>query len=137
MTDDNMNVLDAIRTRTSIRAFKPDPVPKETISAILEIAQRSPSGTNTQPWHTYVCTGAVRQAISDDVVEMAKAGKGRKYEDYGYYPEKWHDVHRDRRRGVGWSLYELVGVKKGDREGSARQALRNFLFFDARRSAFS
>lgn len=60
-----------------------------------------------------------------------RVGKGAKYEDFKYYPSTWNDVHRDRRRGVGWSLYSLVGVAKGDREGSARQSARNFLFFDA------
>lgn len=126
-----MDVLEAILSRKSIRAFKPDPVPKETIDKILEISQRAPSGTNTQPWHTYVCTGAVRQAISDDVIEMAKSGGGKGYEDYDYYPAKWKDIHRDRRRGVGWGLYGLLGIQKGDREASTRQAMRNFLFFDA------
>lgn len=127
----SMDVLDAIQSRRSIRAFKPDPVPKELIDKLLEAAQRAPSGTNTQPWHVYVCTGAVKQAITDDVLAMAKAGGGRKYEDFDYYPAKWQDVHNNRRRAVGWSLYNLVGVEKGDREGSARQAMRNFLFFDA------
>ena len=109
-----MNVLDAIQNRRSIRAFRPDPVPKATIEQILQISQRAPSGTNTQPWHVYVCAGAVRQAISDDVLALARAGKGAKYEDFEYYPATWNDVHRDRRRGVGWSLYSLVGVPKGD-----------------------
>ncbi len=126
-----MDVLEAIRTRKSIRAFKPDPVPKETINSILEVAQRSPSGTNTQPWHVYVCTGSVKEAISNDVLEMARAGAGRSYEEEDYYPAVWKDVHRDRRRGVGWSLYGLLGIEKGDREASARQGARNFLFFDA------
>jgi nitroreductase len=126
-----MNVLHAIQSRHSIRAFKADPVPKETIEKILEIAQRAPSGTNTQPWHVYVCTGAVKDAISRDVLELVRGGKGRKFEDYDYYPENWNDLHRGRRRDVGWSLYGLVGIAKGDREGSARQAARNFQFFDA------
>lgn len=126
-----MDVLEAIQTRKSIRAFKNDPVPRETIEKILEISQRAPSGTNTQPWHTYVCMGGVRDAISADVLEMAAQGKGGKYEDYDYYPAKWKDVHRDRRRGVGWALYGLLGIEKGDREGSARQGARNFVFFDA------
>ncbi|MDG2114179.1 MAG: nitroreductase [Actinomycetota bacterium] len=126
-----MDVLDAIRHRTSIRAFKPDPVPRETIEELLEIAQRSPSGTNTQPWHVYVCSGSVKEAITADVLAMAQAGTGGAYEDFDYYPAKWNDIHTQRRRGVGWSLYNLVGVEKGDREGSARQAMRNFLFFDA------
>ncbi|MGI9422450.1 MAG: nitroreductase [Hyphomicrobiaceae bacterium] len=126
-----MNVLDAINSRKSIRAFKPDPVPKETIDKILEISQRAPSGTNTQPWHVYVCTGAVKQAITDDVLEMVKSGGGRDYPDYDYYPEKWKDHHNARRRGIGWQLYGLLGIVKGDREGSARQQMRNFRFFDA------
>lgn len=126
-----MDVLDAIRTRKSIRAFKPDPVAKQTIDSILEISQRSPSGTNTQPWHTYVCAGAVKRSITDDVLEMAREGRGRSYDHYDYYPPTWNDLHRDRRRGIGWALYGLLGIEKGDREGSARQGARNFLFFDA------
>ncbi len=126
-----MDVIEAVQSRKSVRAFRPDPVPRETIEKILEISQRAPSGTNTQPWHTYVCTGEVRDAISRDVLELASQGKAAKYEDYDYYPSKWKDVHRDRRRGVGWSLYGLLGIEKGDREASARQGRRNFVFFDA------
>jgi nitroreductase len=126
-----MDVFEAINSRRSMRAFTDQPVSKETIVELLEISQRAPSGTNTQPWHVYVCTGAVRQAITDDVLKLAAEGKGRKYEDYDYYPPVWNDVHRDRRRGVGWALYGLLGIEKGDREGSMRQAARNFLFFDA------
>ncbi|MGI9525341.1 MAG: nitroreductase [Hyphomicrobiaceae bacterium] len=126
-----MDVLQAIQSRKSIRAFKAEPVPKETIEAILSVAQRAPSGTNTQPWHTYVCTGAIRDSIQHDVLALAKEGKAAKYVDFDYYPAEWKDTHRDRRRGVGWALYDLLGIKKGDREASARQGLRNFRFFDA------
>lgn len=126
-----MNVLDAIKGRKSVRAFKPDPVPMETLHAIMEASQRAPSGTNTQPWHTYLCTGTVKQAITDDVLAMAKDGGGYSYDHYDYYPAKWKDEHNARRRGVGWALYGLLGIEKGDREGSMRQALRNYEFFDA------
>jgi nitroreductase len=126
-----MDVLDAIQSRSSIRAFKPDPVAKDTIDHILEISQRSPSGTNTQPWHIYICAEKIKQAISDDVIELAQAGKGRPYEEYDYYPAKWKEIHQNRRRGIGWSLYGLLGIEKGDREGSMRQTMRNFQFFDA------
>lgn len=126
-----MDVLEAIEARKSIRAFTDQAVEKETLERILEISQRAPSGTNTQPWHVYVCTGEAQQAISDDVLEMARSGAGKSYEEHDYYPATWKDVHRDRRRGIGWALYGLLGIEKGDREGSARQAARNFLFFDA------
>lgn len=126
-----MDVLEAIRSRRSIRAFTDQPVTREQIEEILAISQRSPSGTNTQPWHVYVCTGAVRQAITDDVLALASAGQASSYSEYDYYPETWKDIHRDRRRQIGWDLYGLLGIKKGDREGSSRQGKRNFEFFDA------
>ena len=126
-----MQVLDAIKTRKSIRAFTDQAVSKETVEEILTISQRSPSGTNTQPWHIHVCAGDVKQAITDDVLALAAAGQSTPYQQYDYYPGEWKDIHRDRRRGVGWSLYGLLGIKKGDREASARQGARNFKFFDA------
>lgn len=126
-----MDVLEAIKTRKSIRAFTNQEVSKETIEKLLEISQRSPSGTNTQPWQVYVCTGDVRQAITDDVLAMAAEGKGKKYEDYDYYPPTWSELHNSRRRGVGWGLYGLLGIEKGDRAAMAKQGARNFKFFDA------
>jgi nitroreductase len=126
-----MDVFDAIESRKSIRAFTDQPVERETVQKLLEISQRAPSGTNTQPWQVYICAGSVRQAITDEVLALAGAGKAGKYEDYNYYPPVWKDLHRDRRRGVGWGLYGLLGIEKGDREGSARQGARNFKFFDA------
>ena len=107
-----MDVLEAIKSRKSIRAFTDQSVPRKTIQKILEISQRAPSGTNTQPWHVYICAGAVRQAITDDVLALTAESKAAKYEDYDYYPPVWNDTHRDRRRGVGWELYGLLGIKK-------------------------
>ena len=126
-----MDVFEAIESRKSIRAFTDQPVKKELLDKLLQISQRSPSGTNTQPWYVYLCTGDVKQAITDDVLKMAAEGKSKKYEDYDYYPPVWRDVHQARRRAVGWGLYGLLGIEKGDREGSARQGARNFKFFDA------
>lgn len=126
-----MDVLEAIKSRKSIRAFKPDPVPRKTLIEILDVSQRSPSGTNTQPWRTWICTGEVKEAITRDVLAMLERGEGQAYHDYDYYPERWNDVHNARRRAVGYSLYALLGITKDDREGRKRQGARNFAFFDA------
>ena len=126
-----MDVFEAIESRKSIRAFTDQPVERALLDRLLEVSQRAPSGTNTQPWHVYLCTGAVKQAITDDVLAMAKAGQAKKYEDYDYYPPVWQAIHQARRRAVGWGLYGLLGIQKGDREASARQGARNFKFFDA------
>jgi nitroreductase len=126
-----MDVFEAIETRRSICAFTDQPVSQEAAEKLLQISQRAPNGTNTQPWYVHACAGAVRQAITDDVLDQVAKGEAKKYEDYDYYPSTWRDIHRDRRRGVGWSLYGLLGIVKGDREASARQGARNFKFFDA------
>ena len=81
-----MDVFEAIESRRSMRAFTDQPVSRADIDKILEVSQRSPSGTNTQPWYVHVCTGAVRQAITDDVLALAASGKARTYEDYELLP---------------------------------------------------
>lgn len=45
-----MDFYDVIRTRRSIRSYKPDPIPEETLTRILEAARVAPSGSNRQPW---------------------------------------------------------------------------------------
>ncbi len=58
-----MNTLDAIAARRSIRKFKSDPLPDETLQAILTAAIQAPSGKNKQPWRFVVVRG-------DKVAEM-------------------------------------------------------------------
>ncbi len=123
----------AIRSRHSMRAFLPKPVPRETIEDILGLAARAPSGTNTQPWNVVVLTGAAKAALSakiraayDDPVERA-----RHQEPYAYYPVEWTSPYIDRRRKVGWDLYGLLGIGKADKARMHEQHGRNYAFFDA------
>ncbi|HEX5737521.1 MAG TPA: nitroreductase family protein, partial [Hydrogenophaga sp.] len=53
----------AITSRMSARAFLPQPVQREVIEHILEVASRAPSGTNTQPWKVYVLQGSSRESL--------------------------------------------------------------------------
>lgn len=52
-----MELTDAIKGRRSVRRFKPDPVPKEVLERILELAQWAPSGMNRQNWFFVVVQG--------------------------------------------------------------------------------
>ena len=45
-----MEVMEAIRTRRSIRAYKPDPIPEDVLMQVLEAARLAPSAGNRQPW---------------------------------------------------------------------------------------
>ena len=66
-----MDIASAIRARKSIRAFKPDPVSKETLSRILEQALRAPSWANTQPWEFAVVTGRQLEEIREGFLERS------------------------------------------------------------------
>jgi len=45
-----MDFYEVIRTRRSIRSYKPDPIPEEVLSRVLDAARIAPSGSNRQPW---------------------------------------------------------------------------------------
>ena len=49
-----MEVWDALRTRLTVRQFKPDPVPDEIVTKLLQVGLWSPSSRNRQPWHFVV-----------------------------------------------------------------------------------
>ena len=106
-------------------------MPRATVERILALSQRAPSGTNTQPWYVHVCSGAVRAALVAETETLFEAGRAVNYSNGDYYPERWNDTHRERRRGIGWALYGLLGIEMGDREKSREQHLRNYHFFDA------
>ena len=123
----------AITSRRSIRAFLPDPVAREDIEAILEVAARAPSGTNTQPWRVYVLTGNAKARLSEAVLAAYRDPEQARLhtEEYNYYPREWVSPFIDRRRKVGWDLYALLGLTRDNKAGMAAQHGRNFRFFDA------
>lgn len=123
----------AITSRRSIRAFLPTPVAREDIEAILDVAARAPSGTNTQPWRVYVLTGAPKERLSAAVLAAYgdPAQASRHTEEYNYYPREWVSPFIDRRRKVGWDLYALLGLTRDNKAGMAAQHGRNYRFFDA------
>jgi len=51
-----MNVSDAIRLKRAVRKFTDQPLPEETILAILNAGRRAQSSKNTQPWHFIAIT---------------------------------------------------------------------------------
>lgn len=123
-------VESAIRSRRSVRGFLPDPVPEETVRHILELASNAPSMTNTQPWRVYVLTGAARERLSREI--LAAHGRGEHPDmEYPYYPKVWKAPYLDRRRQIGWALYGILGIKKGEFEKTKVQHGKNYTFFGA------
>lgn len=132
-----VDVDTAIQSRHSVRAYTDQAVSPETLTDILQLASRAPSGTNTQPWKVYVLQGASRDALSakvcaaHDAVRQNPTLAAHYAEEYDYYPLQWLSPYIDRRRENGWGLYGLLGIGKADRDKMHAQHQRNFCFFGA------
>lgn len=60
-----MEVTDALNRRYTVRAFKPDPIDRNTLENIFDVALRAPSWANTQPWEIYVAGGVVLNRLRE------------------------------------------------------------------------
>jgi nitroreductase len=83
-----------------------------------------------QPWRAHVMAGARLRRFCD-VVEAAFLAGVTEARDYRYYPETFFEPYLARRREVGWGLYSLLGIGRGDTDKMRLQHARNFRFFGA------
>lgn len=123
----DFSALERILTaRRSCRGFLDQQVPRDVIERLLAAAQHTASWCNTQPWQVVITSGEATTKLAAEL-STSSEGFGSDFE----FPAGYSGVHAERRRKVGWQLYDAVGVAKGDREASAREMMRNFEFFGA------
>ncbi|OGP95725.1 MAG: nitroreductase [Deltaproteobacteria bacterium RBG_16_47_11] len=67
-----MDLLKVIKERKTIRAYKPDPIPKERIEEILRLTIHAPSAINLQPWEFIVVTGEEKERLSRRLIKAYK-----------------------------------------------------------------
>ncbi len=125
------NIEQAILTRRSIRRFLPNPIGRETLERLLELASHAPSGTNMQPWRVYVIAGMAKDKLTAAILKAHDGGEELGEREYNYYPSSFPEPYKSRRRKVGWDLYRLLGIKKGEKDKMHTQHGRNYEFFDA------
>jgi len=124
-----MSATEAVTSRRSIRAFTNQLVEDQIIRTILADASRAASGTNIQPWHVTVVQG---QALNDIVdVVQAVFDSGERDKDDKYYPSEFVEPYLARRRKIGWDMYGLLGIERGEYEKMAAQHRKNYEFFGA------
>ncbi len=124
-----LTATEAITSRRSIRAFTDQQVPDELIRTILADAARAPSGTNIQPWNIIVLQGDARKDLVDAV--QAAFDEGDRQSQDQYYPTEFVEPYLARRRKIGWDLYGILGIEKGDYDKMAAQHRKNYEFFGA------
>ncbi|MFH2129943.1 MAG: nitroreductase [bacterium] len=124
-----MELTDALVQRKSIRGFKPDPVPKETIEKILEAAINAPSAMNTQPWEMFVVAGDVLDKIKKGNIEALTSGTPPRPEMA--FLEKFQNEYKQRQVGLAVQLFKLMGIAREDGQAKFGWMQRGFRFFDA------
>lgn len=68
-----MDLMEAIKTRRSIRRYKPTPLPEELLKSVLNAARLAPSANNAQPWRIIVVTD------EDVKLKLVASANGQKF----------------------------------------------------------
>ncbi|MBR9911861.1 MAG: nitroreductase [Gammaproteobacteria bacterium] len=124
-----MNVIEALHARVSVRAFLDHPIPAATLQTIFASAQQAPSNCNTQPWQTYVVSGAKREELKQRLLALVTSGAEPNPDfDWKVYYEAEHKV---RQYGAANALYSAIGIERQDRQARQQAMIRNWEFFDA------
>ena len=122
-----MDIVEAIKTRKSIRAFKPDPVPQDILKEIMRLAQNAPSWANTQPWEFAIVTGSKLEEIKKGFLENAEQTPTMDVPNPMQFPE----LYLNRMRELGNKEYTLLGIKREDKQGRGSWRLGNLRNYGA------
>jgi len=116
------------RERASMRAFRPEPIARETLVELFAAAQRAPSWCNIQPWHVFVTEPPKTKVLSDAMVAAAKSGLPHAEVPF---PLDYPSPYKERRVACGVALYQSMGIARDDKAARYDAWLRNYGFFDA------
>jgi nitroreductase len=142
-----------VRSRRSVRDFRPDPVPEDALRPVIEDALAAPSWSNTQPYRLAVASGdcadrirtelGLRYDASAPLRRGGRAAQARAWLTRQGLPDSdfpiplaYPDELQERRRRTGFGLYEVLGIERGDRAARDQQMRRNFEFFGAPTAIF-
>jgi nitroreductase len=131
-----MDVYEAVKSRRAVRGFTDQLVPREVLERVLSAARWSPSGSNLQPWHTYVLTGAPLAELKKLAVERVAAGDPWDEREYEMYPPALKSPYSERRSAFGKERYSALGIAREDWEARQRAALANWDCFGAPAALF-
>jgi nitroreductase len=127
-----MNVTQAVLNRSSKRSFINKPVSTKLIKALLEVAARSPSGGNLQPWRIYVLNKEAMEGFKTHQANWSEP----EVPEYDIYPPSLKEPYRTQRYNVGEQMYSKLGIERDNKEGRFSQVLKNFDFFGAPAALF-
>ena len=126
-----VSIINAIKTRKSVRSFTKKKVNIKTIKKIIELASFSPSGSNTQPWHVHVLTGRKLEVFTKQAKKNFLRNSNLLKLERLNYMKIYREPYIGRRRKVGWDLYKILDIKISDYEKTKDFHAKNYEFFGA------
>jgi nitroreductase len=127
-TKENMDILQAIKSRHTVRAFQPVPVSKELLEELLKIATQAPSWANSQTWEFAVVGGSVMEKIKQAL--MTKVSSQEKRQPDIPLP-KWPPDYQKRIKENGLRLYQALDINHEDKEKQLEWFVLMHEFFGA------
>ncbi|MFD4624287.1 nitroreductase [Streptomyces sp. NPDC058475] len=106
------------------------------LERVLSAAAWAPSGSNIQPWHAYVVTGAPLAEIKKRAGERLASGDPWDEPEYEMYPAALKSPYRQRRSAFGEQRYGALGIPREDLEARQRAAAANWDCFGAPAALF-
>jgi nitroreductase len=67
-----LNIDEAIRSRRSVRVYKPARIDRETVEELVALAGMAPSSFNSQPWRFHVAMDEARQAVLEVLAQTTR-----------------------------------------------------------------
>lgn len=123
-----MKVEEALSTRRSVRAFTDAPVSANDVEALLALATRAPSWSNTQPYRLAYAVGERCDALRQDFLAALENDAPAPDVPLLFdYPSPL----KERRKACGAGLYKTLGIARDDFAGRTEQFRENYAFFGA------
>ncbi|MFB9246937.1 nitroreductase [Sphaerisporangium melleum] len=123
-------------SRRAVRRFTDREVPREVLERVLSAAAWAPSGSNMQPWNTYVLTGSRLAELKKRAIERAASSDPSDERQFEIYPPALKSPYIDRRLAFGRSRYGALGILREDTAARRKVALANWDCFGAPAALF-
>lgn len=127
----DLTVTDAILQRGAVRQYTTEPVSRELVLEILDLASHSPSGGNIQPWKVYALAGEEKDRLSEAVMKQAAESPMGDRPDIPIYPPGMAEPWRSRRYACGELMYSALDIPRDDKQARFAQGAKNMFFFGA------
>ena len=129
-----MDAIECIKTRMSIRKFRPEPVPADILTKIIDTAKWSPSYKNSQPWEAVIVSGKKKEELTELLIALLE--KNAPPSPDIPEPVSWPPVINERISALIKKRSELTGKDLNAPEVKKKAKIANFRFYGAPHGIF-